>query len=354
MCPPETGVERQSKKDLKLISSFFEHLRELLPFIVRRLAYSVAVVALVSVIVFGLVSVSGDPLANLRQNPRISRADIARIEVRMGLDQPKWVQFGYWIRDNVRGSGEWANSFSMRAPVFPIIWERFQNTLILMLFTVVVCVVIAIPLGIYSALRQYSKLDYAVTAISFFGLSMPVFWFGLILQLVLGFYLMQALGLRQPLFYTASMYTTGLEGDWINRLQHLALPVLTLSLATIAGWSRYQRSAMLDVLNQDYLRTARAKGLPEWRVIMKHALKNALIPVVTIIAIDLAYLLGGAVVTETIFSWPGMGRLFVQALESRDFPMVMGTVIFTSFILVVFNLFADIVYGFLDPRIRQE
>jgi peptide/nickel transport system permease protein len=339
---------------LKLITTFFTHLRELFPFIVRRLAYSVGVVALVSIIVFGLVSISGDPLANLRENPRISRADIARIEQRMGLDQPKWVQFGYWIRDNVRGSGEWANSFSYRAPVMPIIWERFQNTLVLMSLTVLVCLIIAIPLGIYSALRQYSKLDYAVTAASFFGLSMPVFWFGLILQLVLGFYLMQALGLRQPLFYTASMYTTGLEGDWINRLQHLALPVMTLSLATIAGWSRYQRSAMLDVLNQDYLRTARAKGLPEWRVIGKHALKNALIPVVTVVAIDLAYLLGGAVVTETIFAWPGMGRLFVQALESRDFPMVMGTVIFTSIILVVFNLFADIIYGFLDPRIRQE
>jgi peptide/nickel transport system permease protein len=150
------------------------------------------------------------------------------------------------------------------------------------------------------------------------------------------------------------MYTTGFENDIFNRLRHLALPVMTLSLATVAGWSRYQRSAMLDVLHQDYLRTARAKGLPEWKVIGKHALKNALIPVVTVVAIDLAYLLGGAVVTETIFAWPGMGRLFVQALEQRDFPMVMGAVIFTSVLLVLFNLLADIVYGFLDPRIRQE
>ena len=339
---------------MKLIKAFFLHLRELSPFIIRRIFYSVGVVALVAVIVFALVSLSGDPLANLRENPRIARSDIARIERTMGLDQPKYVQFGYWLRDTLRGSGEWASSFSYRAPVFPIIWERFQNTLVLMAATVFVCLIVAIPLGIYSALRQYSKIDYTVTALSFFGLSMPVFWFGLILQLVLGFYLMQALGLREPLFYTASMYTTGMEGDWINRLRHLVLPVITLSLATVAGWSRYQRSSMLDVLNQDYLRTARAKGLPEWRVTGKHALKNALIPVVTIVAIDLAYLLGGAVVTETIFSWPGMGRLFVQALEQRDFPMVMGTVIFTSVILVAFNLFADVIYGFLDPRIRQE
>lgn len=345
---------RGTPSPLKSITTFFSHLRELFPFIVRRLFYSAAVVAFVSVIVFALVSISGDPLANLRENPRIARSDIARIEKSMGLDKPKYVQFFYWLHDTVTGQGQWAVSFTQKAPVFPIIWERFQNTLVLMSLTVLVCLFVAIPLGIFSALRQYSKLDYTVTALSFFGLSMPVFWFGLILQLVLGFYLMQWLNLREPFFYTASMYTTGMEGDLFNRLRHLALPVLTLSLATIAGWSRYQRSSMLDVINQDYLRTARAKGLPERRVIWKHALKNALIPVVTIVAIDLAYLLGGAVVTETIFSWPGMGRLFVQALEQRDFPMVMGAVIFTSIILVVFNLFADIIYGFLDPRIRQE
>jgi peptide/nickel transport system permease protein len=339
---------------LKAIIRFFSHLRALSPFIIRRLAYSVGVVALVSVIVFALVSIAGDPLANLRGNPRIARSDIARIEHNMGLDQPKYVQFGYWLSATITGEGAWANSFAYRAPVFPIIWDRFQNTFVLMSVTVLVCLVIAIPLGIYSALKQYSKLDYTVTALSFFGLSMPVFWFGLILQLVLGFYLMQWLGLREPVFYTASMYTTGFEADWVNRARHLVLPVLTLALATVAGWSRYQRSSMLDVLNQDYMRTARAKGLPEWRVTGKHALKNALIPVVTIVAIDLAYLLGGAVVTETIFAWPGMGRLFFQALNGKDFPMIMGCVIFTSIVLVVFNLFADIIYGFLDPRIRQE
>lgn len=339
---------------MRSLASFLEHLRQLMPFIVRRILYSIGVVALVAVIVFSLVSATGDPLARLRENPRISRQDIARIEQRMGLDRPKWVQFGYWVRDTVTSEGEWSQSFNQRAPVIPIVWERFQNTLILMSVTVVVCILIAIPLGVYSALRQYSNLDYLVTGLSFFGLSMPVFWFGLMLQLILGYYLMVWFNLREPLFYTASMYTTGQETDILNRLRHLALPVTTLSLATIAGWSRYQRSSMLDVLNQDYLRTARAKGLPEWLVIGKHALKNALIPVVTIVAIDLAYLLGGAVVTETIFAWPGMGRLLVQALEQRDFPMVMGTVIFTSVVLVAFNLIADIVYGFLDPRIRQE
>jgi peptide/nickel transport system permease protein len=339
---------------VKWIKGFFGHMRQLAPFIVRRIFYSIGVLALGAVIVFAAVNATGDPLARLRNDPRIKPADVQRLERQMGLDKPKYVQFVYWLRDTATGQGQWANSFSMKTPVIPVIWDRFGNTLVLMSATLFVCLIISLPLGIFSALRQYSKLDYAVTALSFFGFSMPVFFFGLILQLVLGYYLMLWLGRSDPLFYTASMYTTGLEGDVMNRLRHLVLPVMTLSLATIAGWSRYQRSAMLDVINSDYLRTARAKGLSEGWVIGKHALKNALIPVVTVISLDFASLLGGAVVTETIFAWPGMGRLFIQALNQGDFPMVMGTVLFTSVILVLFNLFADVVYGFLDPRIRQE
>ncbi len=336
------------------LRSFFNHLRRLGPFIIRRVFYSVMVLALGAVIVFAAVSATGDPLARLRADPRIRPADVARLERQMGLDQPRYVQFFYWLKHTATGEGEWGKSFTMKVPVMPVIWQRFQNTLVLMSATVLLCLLVALPLGVFSALRQYSKLDYTVTALSFFGFSMPVFFFGLILQLVLGYYLMVWLGRSEPLFYTASMYTTGMEDDLVNRLQHLVLPVLTLSLATIAGWSRYQRSAMLDVVNSDYLRTARAKGLPERVVIGKHALKNALIPVVTIVALDFAALLGGAVVTETIFAWPGMGRLFYQSLVQGDFPMIMGCVLFTSVVLVLFNLFADILYGFLDPRIRQE
>lgn len=339
---------------MRLIRAFLTHARALAPFIIRRLLYSLGVLALVSVIVFALVGATGDPMARLRMNPRVTPQDIARLEHQMGLDQPKPVQFLYWLRDTIKGQGEWANSFSYKAPVFPIIWDRFQNTLVLVMFSVGFTLLLAIPLGVFSALRQYSRFDYVVTGLSFFGFSMPIFWFGLILQLVLGLYLMRWLGLNEPVFYTASMYSSGSAYDLANRLRHLVLPVLTLSLASIAGWSRYQRSAMLDVINMDYLRTARAKGLPERSVIAKHALKNALTPVVTVVALDMAALLGGAVVTETIFAWPGMGRLFYQALIQRDFPMVMGIVMFTSVILVVFNLMADIVYGFLDPRIRQE
>ncbi|MBE0475952.1 MAG: ABC transporter permease [Coriobacteriia bacterium] len=329
-------------------------LKDLAPFVARRFLYSLGVIALVTVIVFSLMQFAGDPLARLRNNPNVSPADIQRIERRMGLDKPAYVQFAYWVRDSVRGEGEWSESFSYKTPVLPIVWDRFKNTLVLVGITVLVALAVAIPIGVYSAMRQYSVFDYLATAFSFFGFSMPVFWFGLILQLVLGFYLMDWLGLKEPLFYTASMYSPGMEGDVLNRLRHLVLPVMTLSLTMVAGWSRYQRSAMLDVVRSDYLRTARAKGLPEWAVIGRHALRNALIPVVTIVAIDFATLLGGAIVTETIFAWPGMGRLFYQGLLRRDYPLVMGTVLFSSTVLVAFNLLADIVYGFLDPRIRDE
>ncbi len=339
---------------MRAAGRILDHIRDLGPFIARRAVYSLGVLALVTVIVFGLTTATGDPLARLRQNPFVRAQDIARLESMMGLDKPIPVQFGYWIRDTVRGEGEWAKSFQYKTPVAPIIRERFGNTMVLVIASVFVALGLAIPIGIYSALRQYSRFDYAATTFSFFGFSMPIFWFGLILQLVLGYYLMQWLGLREPLFYTASMFSAGREADIMNRLRHLVLPVLTLSLASIAGWSRYQRSAMLDVVHSDYLRTARAKGVPERTVIFKHALRNALIPVVTVVAIDFAYLLGGAVVTETIFAWPGMGRLFYDALTARDYPMVMGTVLFTSVIIVVFNLLADIIYGILDPRIRYE
>lgn len=339
---------------MRLLAYIAGTLRDLGPFIARRLAHSVAVLSVVVVMVFLLTTAAGDPLARLRQNPNVRPADIARLEARMGLDRPLHVQFGFWLRDTVTQDGEWAISFSRKEPVFPLIWSRFQNTLVLVVSAVAVALFIALPLGIFSALRQYSRFDYAVTTLSFFGFSMPIFWFGLILQLVLGLYLMRWLGLSEPLFYTASMYSAGKEADIINRLRHLVLPVMTLSLASIAGWSRYQRSAMLDVVHADYLRTARAKGLSERSVIAKHALKNALIPVVTVVAIDLAYLLGGAVVTETIFAWPGMWRLFYDALNARDYPLVMGLVLFTSFIIVVFNLIADVIYAFLDPRIRYE
>lgn len=319
-------------------------------YIIRRLLYSIPVLILVSLIIFILMQYAGDPLAHLRLNPHVTPQDIARLERSMGLDKPIWIQYVFWFKNFVRG--DWGISLSHHRPVFELIVERTKNTLQLMGAALLFTFILAIPIGIYSAVRQYSKFDYIVTFFSFFGFSMPVFWFGLILQMVLGYYLMKLLGFQ--LFYTASMYSVGKEHDIINRLQHLVLPVMTLSLAYIAGWSRYQRSSMLEVIRADYLRTARAKGLPEFKVILKHALRNALIPVVTIIMLDMPALFGGAVVTEYIFAWPGIGRLLHYAIINGDYFLVMGIAMVSAFLVIIFNLLADILYGYLDPRIVYE
>jgi peptide/nickel transport system permease protein len=218
--------------------------------------------------------------------------------------------------------------------------------------SMVFALMLAIPIGIYSAIRQYSWFDHASTGFSYFGYSMPIFWFGLMLQLFFAYYLYKWTGVHW--FYSANMYSVGHEHDIINRLQHLALPVMTLSIASIAGWSRYQRASMLEVINSDYLRTARAKGLPERTVILKHALRNAMIPLITILTLDIAALFSGAVVTETVFGWPGMGRLFYDAVVSRDYPVVMGCVMLFSVMVIIFNLIADILYAVFDPRIRYD
>ncbi|HDP69782.1 MAG TPA: ABC transporter permease [Actinobacteria bacterium] len=317
---------------------------------VRRLLHSIPVLILASLVVFILMQYAGDPLARLRLNPHVTPQDIERLEKEMGLDKPLWARYARWSGDFVRG--DWGESMSHHRPVLELIVERMKNTLQLMSAALLFTFILAIPIGIYSAVRQYSKFDYAATFFSFLGFSMPIFWFGLILQMILGYYLTRALGFQ--LFYTASMYSVGKEYDLINRLQHLALPTITLSLAYIAGWSRYQRSSMLEVIRADYLRTAHAKGLSESKVILKHALRNALIPVITVIMLDMPALFGGAVITEYIFAWPGIGRLLHYGILNGDYFLVMGIVMVSAFLVIFFNLLADILYGFLDPRIAYK
>ncbi len=226
-----------------------------------------------------------------------------------------------------------------------MIWERLPATLELMGVSLLFAALIAIALGIYSALRPYSLIDFLGTGFSFLGIAMPVFWFGLILQMVFSV----KLGWL-PVSGTETVGDTSL-GD---HLAHLILPGLVLSFRNIAGWSRYLRSSLLEVMGADYVRTARAKGLPERAVVGVHALRNALIPLISIMALSLAGLFSGAVITETIFAWPGIGRLFVQAMFARDYPLLMGILLIGSFLVLVFNLVADMLYGFLDPRIRYD
>jgi peptide/nickel transport system permease protein len=219
-----------------------------------------------------------------------------------------------------------------------------------MLSSVLVSLIIAFPIGVLSAIRQYSKLDYAVTMFSFFGLSMPVFWFGLML-IILFAVNFKAWGL--PYLPTGGLSDPGMEGDIGNRIWHLILPVTVLSIVSVAGWSRYIRSSMLEVLRQDYVRTAWAKGLQQRVVILKHALRNALIPLITIVGLTLPGLFGGAVITETVFAYPGMGRLYLSALN-YDWSLVMGILVISTVLVVVSNMLADVLYAVADPRIRYS
>jgi len=262
---------------------------------------------------------------------------------RLGLDQPVPVQYVRWLGAVL--SGDFGISFSTGRPVGEMILERLPATLELMSVSFVLAAVVAIPLGVYSAVKQYSLFDFSATTASFLGIAMPVFWFALILQLVFS--------VNLGWLPTSGRDTIG-DGSIFDQLKHLVLPAVVLSIRHIAGWSRYMRSSLLDIIRADFIRTARSKGLRERIVLTRHAVKNALIPVISIMALDLAGLFSGAVIAETIFAWPGIGRLFVQAMFSRDYPLLMGILMMSSFLVVFFNLIADVAYGWLDPRISYR
>jgi peptide/nickel transport system permease protein len=253
------------------------------------------------------------------------------------------VQYYKWLKAAV--TGDLGYSYSANRPVFEMIVERLPATMELMLIGFVIAAVIAIPLGIFSAIKQYSVLDFLGTAFSFLGIAMPVFWFGLILQLIFSVHL--------GWLPTAGRETVGAT-SFGDQVKYLILPSIVLSLRYIAGWSQYMRSTMLSVIRSDYIRTGYAKGLSKNQVLIKHGVKNAIIPVISIMALDLSGLFSGAVITETIFAWPGIGRLFIQSMNNRDYPLLMGILLLGSFMVVFFNLIADVIYGWLDPRIKYD
>ena len=316
-------------------------------YIVRKVVFSLVVLFLASIVVFGLVALGPDPLAELRQNPSIRGEDLERIADRYGLNDPLYVQYGIWMGDMLQG--DLGQSFKQQAPVTSIIAPRIWPTILLMGASLIFTVIIALPFGIYSAIKKYSALDNAGTFLSFMGYSMPSFWLGLILQLVLGIYLADWAGRR--IFYVSGMST---DGGFVDLLQHLTLPVLTLSAISIAEFSRFQRGAMLEVLTSDYLRTARAKGLSQWTVYMKHALRNALIPTITLVALSMGTAFGGAVITETVFSWPGLGFLLSDAIFKGDYNIVRALLMISAALIIFFNLVADITYSLIDPRVRYD
>jgi len=323
----------------------------LLSFVIRRLLVSIPVVIAASIFVFVLVAASGDPLAELRGRPNVSAETIALREAQLNLDKSIPQRYVIWAGNAL--TGDFGQTIAGQ-DVGERIGRAFGVTLRMVLLATLLAVLVSVFLGVIAAVRQYSVTDYSSTLFSFIFFSMPVFFLAGLLKDV-AIRLNQSVG--DTIFYTIGERSPNLAGNFFERLPnvagHLALPTLTLALITMAGWSRYQRASMLDVLNSDYIRTARAKGLPERAVIYKHALRNALIPLTSVVAIGFSGLIAGAVVTESVFAWQGLGRILIEGIRTQDVNVVTAWLILTALVVVIFNAFADVIYAFLDPRIRR-
>lgn len=321
-------------------------------YIIRRLLYSTLVLFAASVLVFWGMSAVTSPLGFLRMQPNISEQTIRNIEQRKNLDEPVYVRYGYWVKDMF--TNKFGTETVSDLPIWPDLQRAFGHTLQLIIAAEIIAIILAIAIGVYSALRQYSVFDYAATTFSFIGLAIPVFWLALMLQvLFVNIYLKWDL----RIFYVASLNSvdpgTGIHFV-LDRAQHLALPIIVLAVANIATYSRFMRASMLEVVNSDYVRTARAKGLGERLVTMRHAFRNALIPLVTLVALNFGGLLSGAIITESIFALDGMGVYFITKLNAGDPYPVMAFLMVTAVFVIIFNLLADLAYGWLDPRVRLD
>jgi peptide/nickel transport system permease protein len=319
-------------------------------YIIRRLLYSIPVLIASSFLIFTTVSALGNPLVQLRQNPRISQNTIRLVEKQKHLDQPIPVRYVYWAKDAVLH--KFGTPLLVNEPIWNDLRRVFPHTLELVLLAESIALLVGIAIGVYSAIRQYSVFDYAATTFSFIGFALPVFWLALMLQI--GFTNL-FLAWHVRIFYTSGLNSgDGTCTFCVDRLQHLAIPVMALTVLSIAQYSRYMRASMLEVINSDYVRTARAKGLLERKVTMRHAFRNAVIPVVTVSALNFGALIGGAVITESIFQLDGMGPYFLHNLLGQDVYPVMAWLMITAVMVILFNLFADVLYGYLDPRIRYD
>ncbi len=359
-------------------------------YIIRRLLQAIPLLLLISIVLFAMMQAMGDPLATMGGRKVTKPEDRIRLAKQLGLDKPACVQYVYWLIGNdwtkqvgeipepnagiftpivkclnplnyidsyAPGTrkgvlrGDWGISLVNRQPVTRVISERLSNTLLLMVTAEIIIVSGALIIGIYSALHQYTAADNIITATTFVLYSMPVFFFALLTMYIF------SVNFRKwglPYLPTVGMFEPSIGPSTTQLAWHMILPVATLSFGFIAGYSRYIRSAMLETLGQDYVRTAKAKGLPHREVVYIHALKNAALPIVTLVALDLPFLLGGAIVTERIFGWPGMGRLFLDHVERSDTAVVMGIMMMIAFAVIIFQIVADVMYAWLDPRIRYK
>lgn len=383
----------------------------MLAYIIRRLVYGVVTLLALSVIVFTLLQMTGGgPLDRLRLNPRMA-PHIATLTELWGLDQPAWRQYFAWLDNytdltelslqnflpiiaigvavaltllvlkvlesqwkglylvgiwvlalwvaisNTTIKFDWGMSFAGSGDVWDLVFSRVGATFRLGFAALTIALVLGVSLGIYQAVRQYSFFDQLGTLGAFFAFSTPIFVIALGLQIILALYLERWTGVK--LFFVTGMNSPGYSdmttmGQIVDTMQHLTLPALSIGLISLAVYARFQRTSMLEVLHSDYLRTAKSKGLPRRKVIIKHALRNAMIPVVTLISLDIAGMVGGAIITESIFGWPGVGRLYIDAITNLDYPVVMAIVLLIGMGLVFMNIVADILYGVLDPRVRYE
>lgn len=383
----------------------------MLAYITRRLVYGLVTLLALSVIVFTMLQLSGGgPLDRLRLNPRMTDF-VQQLTKLWGLDQPIWRQYVTWLRNYVtpeefainnalpfvflgvaiaatyalvrlvrsqwRGAAilgvwvlslyfiisnitfqmNWGISFQGKGPVWPLVFSRVGATFRLGFAALALALIIGIPLGIYQAIKQYSFFDQLGTTTAFVAFSTPIFVVALGFQLLFALYLERWTGVK--VFYVTGMndpsYATMSFWQQIaDTARHLTLPAVSIALISLAGYSRFQRASMLEVLHSDYLRTAKAKGLPRSRVIVKHALRNALIPIVTLVSLDIAFILGGAIITESIFAWPGLGRLYIEAISTIDYPLVMAIVMVIGVAIIIMNIVADILYGVMDPRVRYD
>lgn len=312
-------------------------------YLIGRLLGTVPLMVGISLVLFGVIHLApGGPMDVYADNPSVSPKALEQMRHAFGLDRSWPLQYLLWAKAML--GGDWGFSFRTGRPVVDEIAERVVPTLQLGGLSLLISLALAIPLGVVSAARQNTWLDHGLTLLSFAGISVPVFWLALLLQLLFSI----SLG-----WLPSAGYATIGGGGVVDRLAHIAMPAAVLSLATVASWARYIRAGMLDVLHQDFIRTARAKGLTSLVVLIRHALRNAMIPAVTIIALDLASVISGAVITETVFSWPGIGRLFIESMNGRDYPVLMGLMMLGSLALIGANMLADIAYSLLDPRIRH-
>jgi peptide/nickel transport system permease protein len=320
-------------------------------YIIRRVIQALPLLLVISFTVFLLMNlIPGGPLAAYENNPDISPEDLARLKRELGLDAPIHMRYWKWLTSVALG--DWGISEITRRPALVEITEKLPNTLYLSLTAFALALLISIPIGIVSAIRQYSWMDHLATTVAFLGQSMPIFWLGLILIIIFNATLKNSNG--GPLLPGGGMFTIGAPFSYSDRLRHLILPASVLTFFSLGGHIRYMRAGMLDVLHQDYIRTAYAKGQRERAVVVIHAFKNAVLPLVTVIGLEIPGLFAGAVITETIFSWPGMGRLFFNSIERGDYAVMMGILMMSATLIVLFGLITDIVYAFIDPRIRFD